>query len=369
MTTPRGTPEGDTRAPRRAATLNPAGRFERIVLDEDPDFVQPDPDADGPAPPPTRLLRDPSRSALSHNQSPDVPFDVGLNPYRGCEHACIYCFARPTHEYLGLSAGLDFETTLLVKPELPELLRRELSSRRWRPQLVGIGTATDAYQPVERRLGLTRRCLEVFVECRNPVSIVTKSSLVTRDVDLLMQLASHRAVSVFVSVTTLDRELQRRMEPRTAAPSQRLATVKALAAAGVPVGVMVAPVIPGLTDHEAPAIVEAAAKAGAIGVRHLMLRLPHGVKQLFEAWLERHYPERKHKILGRIRAMRGGGLNDPRFFERHRGSGFFADQTHALFELARRRAGLPENLPTLSTQAFRRPAPARQAQLSLFGEA
>jgi DNA repair photolyase len=342
---------------------NPAGRFEPIVFDAGADFAQPDPEGGSAPPVPTRYLRDPSRSALSHNQSPDVGFDVGLNPYRGCAHGCSYCFARPTHEYLGLSAGLDFETTILVKPELPALLRRELCAPGWRPQVVGLGAVTDPYQPIEQKLRLTRRCLEVFAELRNPVSVVTKSALVTRDADLLAELAGFGAASVCVSITTLDAELQRRMEPRAAAPSKRLAAVETLARAGVPVAVLVAPVVPGLTDHEAPAIVAAAARAGARSVRHLMLRLPHGVKDLFDAWLERHYPERRAKVLSRVRAMRGGRLNDPRFFERHRGSGFFAEQTHALFALACRRAGLDDGLPPLSTAAFRRP---QGPQLELF---
>ena len=289
---------------------NPASRFDRLVLaDDDPDFVSPpDPEAGDELAPPTEYFRDPTRRAFSTNDSPDIGFDVALNPYRGCLHGCVYCFARPTHEYLGLSAGLDFETKILVKEELPQLLRREFASPRWRPRSVALGAATDPYQPIERRTRLTRRCLEVFAEFRNPVSVVTKGALVSRDADLLGELARDRAANVFISITSLDRALQRRMEPRAAPPAQRLAAVEALTRAGVPVGVMVAPVVPGLTEHEIPAIVEAAARAGARVVRHLLLRLPHGVKELFPAWLERHYPERRAKVLNRVRAVRGGHM-------------------------------------------------------------
>jgi DNA repair photolyase len=348
----------------RGAAENPANRFERLHYETDPEFAEheaADPGARRALP--TLYFRDPSRRALSSNQSPDLPFDSGLNPYRGCEHGCVYCYARPTHEYLGFSAGLDFETRILVKQELPDLLRRELAAPRWRPQVVALGTVTDPYQPIERRLGLTRRCLEVFAEFRNPVSVVTKSELVVRDADLLGELARFEAASVFVSITSLDRALHRDLEPRAAAPARRLAAIEALAKAGVPVGVMVAPVIPGLNDHEIPAIVAAAARAGAVGASLVMLRLPHGLAPLFESWLDRHRPERKAKVLRLVRAMRGGRLNDPRFHSRWRGEGQHAEQIHALFELARRRAGLLERGPELSTAAFRRPA---DPQLALF---
>ena len=352
----------------RGAADNPASRFARLRYLEDPEHAERVAGdlEQAPAPVATRYYDDPSRGILATNDSPDVPFDVSLNPYRGCLHGCIYCFARPTHEYLDFSAGLDFETRILVKRDAPRLLRRVLLSPRWRPQVVGLGAVTDAYQPVERRLGLTRRCLEVFAELRNPVSIVTKSALVVRDVDLLADLARDDAAAVFVSVTTLDDSLARVMEPRAAPPRRRLATLERLARAGVPVGAMIAPVIPALNDHEIPSIVEAVARAGAGSARMLMLRLPHGVGPLFDSWLERHFPERRAKVLGRIRAMRGGRLNDPRFHQRMRGSGAFAEQTRALFELALRRADLPREGPRLSAAAFRR---RRDPQLGLFGEA
>jgi DNA repair photolyase len=347
--------------PRRSVPENPKNRFERLSYEAEPDEAGAD-----PALPQAVYLRDPSRQPLSFNDSPDLPFRASVNPYRGCTHACSYCYARPTHEYLGWSAGLDFETRILVKEELPGLLRKAFASPRWKPQVVALSGVTDAYQPIERKTRLTRRCLEVFVEFRNPVAVVTKSSLVARDADLLAELAAHDAARAYVSITTLDRALHRVMEPQAAAPSQRLRAVEALAAAGVPVGVMVAPVIPGLNDHELPAIVDAAARAGARTARHLMLRLPHGTAQLFEQWLERHYPERRAKVMNRVRAMRGGALNDPRFHVRMRGTGLFAEQTHAVFALACRRAGLAEGLPEASTAAFRRP-PA--PQLPLFGDA
>jgi DNA repair photolyase len=275
------------------------------------------------------------------------------------------CYARPTHEYLGLSAGLDFETRILVKRDAPELLRRTLASPRWKPTVLALSGVTDPYQPAERRLRLTRRCLAVLSEFRNPVAVVTKSYTVTRDVDLLAELASYSAGSVSVSVTTLDSALQRRMEPRASAPGRRLAAIEKLARAGIPVGVLVAPIIPGLTDHEIPSILDAASAAGASFAGRVVLRLPHGVKQLFEEWLREHYPERREKILARLRALHGGRLYDPGFGARQRGAGPFAEQIAGLFELARRRAGLAEHGPALSTAAFRRPG-SRGQQLALL---
>ena len=270
------------------------------------------------------------------------------------------CFARPTHEYLGFSAGLDFETKILVKERAPELLREELASPRWKPQVVALSGVTDAYQPVERKLGLTRRCLEVLAEFRNPVLVVTKNCLVTRDADLLGDLARDAAAAVFVSMTTLRQELTRVLEPRTSAPARRLEAIAALARAGVPVGVLVAPVIPALNDHEILPIVRAAADAGARFAGHVPLRLPWAVKELFERWLEEHFPDRKDKVLNRIRSLRGGKLNDPGFRTRMQGEGAYAAEIHDLFALAVRRAGL-DGRPKLSAAAFRRPG-----QLPLF---
>lgn len=318
-------------------------------------------DEEAPAPQ-TVYLRDPTRQILARNQSPDVPFDVSVNPYRGCQHGCVYCFARPTHEYLGFSAGLDFETKILVKEDAPKLLRSALLSPRHEPRLLGLSGVTDPYQPVEARLRITRGILEVLAEFRHPVGVITKNFLVTRDIDLLAQLAEHRAVSVKISITTLDAALQRRMEPGTSRPSRRLAAVERLASAGVPVGVMVAPIIPGLTDHEVPAILEAAASAGAQDAGRVLLRLPHGLKALFDEWLEAHFPERREKVMNRLRALHDGQLYRSGFGHRQRGRGVFAEQIAAHFDIFRRRAGLAASGPEVSSAAFRRPG----AQLALF---
>ena len=348
----------------RGAGINPKNRFETLALGP-PEWEEEGRDPDETSHPATVYLRDTSRSILSTNDSPDVGFDASINPYRGCEHGCVYCYARPTHEYLGFSAGLDFETRILVKERAPELLRRELAAPRWRPKPLALSGVTDAYQPIERRLGITRGCLEVLAACRNPVGVVTKNHLVTRDADLLAALARHRAAVVCLSVTTLDGELARLLEPRASTPARRLAAIATLAEAGVPVGVLVGPVIPGLTDHELPAIVAAGARAGAGFAGYVMLHLPYAVKDLFTDWLARHRPDRRDKILHRIRAMRGGRLNDPRFGHRMRGNGPFAEQVAGLFALARRRAGLPASAPALSTDAFR-PPPGPQPSLFDF---
>jgi DNA repair photolyase len=342
----------------RGAASNPPNRFERIHYEPDPDAS--DPEAPGPV---TQLFKDASRSIIAYNDSPDVGFTASVNPYRGCGHGCAYCYARPTHEYLGFSAGLDFETKIMVKEDAPELLRRELSSSRWRPQPLAFSGVTDPYQPVERQLRLTRRCLEVVAEFRNPVGIVTKSKLVTRDLDLLTELARHQAAAVFLSVTTLDGKLARALEPRASPPAARLAAIEAVAKAGVPVGVLVAPVIPGLTDHELPAILAAAAHAGARFAGYVTLRLPYAAGPLFEEWLTLHAPGSKDKVLGRIRSLRGGKLNDARFGSRMRGEGTFAELIEDLFRLGCRQAGIGGRGPSLSTAAFRRPG---GTQLLLF---
>jgi DNA repair photolyase len=333
----------------RGAVGNPKNRFERIGVEPDPA----EPDAEVPRPE-TVYLRDRSRSIIARNDSPDVGFDASINPYRGCSHGCAYCYARPTHEYIGLSAGLDFESKILVKEAAPELLRKELSSPRWEPKVLSMSGITDPYQPVEKKLRLTRRCLEVLAEFRNPVVIVTKNHLVTRDVDLLSELARHGAAAVAVSLTTLDDDLRRVMEPRTSQPARRLAAVKALAEAGIPVGVMTAPIIPGLTDHELPDLLSAAAGAGATFAGFVPVRLPGAVRPLFEGWLSRHFPYRKEKVLNRIRSMRAGDLNDPRFGSRMKGEGFVAQHIAQLFEISCRRAGIEAGrFPRLSTEAFR----------------
>jgi DNA repair photolyase len=349
----------------RGAGGNPTGRFERLSYEPETDLVAGAADEDDPPRAlKTELYRDPAREILAHNDSPDVGFDTSLNPYRGCEHGCIYCYARPTHEYLGLSAGLDFESRIFVKEDAPQLLGRELSRPSWRPRVIALSGVTDPYQPAERRLGLTRRCLEVLAAFSNPVVVVTKSHLVTRDADLLRRLADVGAALVMISLTTLDAELARRLEPRASRPERRLDAIQTLAKAGVPVGVLIAPVIPALNDSEIPAIVAAAARAGARSAGYVTLRLPHGLKQLFADWLAHHYPERKDKVLHRIQEVRGGRLNDPRFGSRMTGEGVFARQIEAMFALAVRRAGLERRSLELSTGAFRRPG---GAQLDLFG--
>jgi DNA repair photolyase len=355
----------------RGAAENPTGRFERLAYEPDAE-AELWPDEDGEPRPRTEYYRDHSRSILTHNDSPDVGFTHSVNPYRGCEPGCSYCFARPTHEWLGLSAGLDFETKIFVKETAPELLRRALSSPSWAGEPVAMSGITDPYQPVERRLRITRGCLEVLAECGNPVGIVTKGHLVTRDADLLGRLASHGAAVVHLSITSLDPALQRVMEPRASTPARRLEAISELAAAGVPVGVLVAPVIPGLTDHELPAILEAAAAAGASTAGFVPLRLPYGLPELFEAWLERHFPDRKEKVLHRIREIRGGALNDPHFGSRMRGQGEYAEQIRALFHVTCRRLGLNRERLRLSSARFVRPAPPPRkrpdtGQLEIFG--
>lgn len=346
----------------RGTRLNPANRFERLHVERAPDDDEAAPAAE---PAPTELYRDASRSILAENDSPDVGFRFSLNPYRGCEHGCVYCYARPSHEYLGFSAGLDFERKLMVKTDAPELLRAALAAPRWQPQVVALSGNTDCYQPVERQLRLTRACLEVFAEHRNPVSVITKSALVVRDADLLAPLAADGAAHVNLTVTTLDLDLARRLEPRAATPERRLQAIATLAAAGVPVNVMVAPVIPGLNDHEIPAILERAAAAGARSASWVLLRLAAPLDQLFGDWLERHYPDRVVRVLGRLRSCRGGALNDPRFGKRMRGEGQYAAQLRDLFTLAARRRGLDRPLPPLRSDGFRVP-PRAGDQLRLL---
>ncbi len=344
----------------RGASHNPPNRFEPLAVERDAWAEGEDPS------PRTTFYKDATRDVLSHNDSPDVGFDVGINAYRGCEHGCCYCFARPYHEYLGFSAGLDFETKIVVKEDAPALLRKKLASPRWEPKPLMMSGATDPYQPAERRFRVTRGIVEVLAEFRNPVGVITKNHLVTRDVDLLAELAAHEAVAVMLSVTSLRNELQRLMEPRTSVPKRRLDAIRVLADAGVPVGVMVGPVIPGLTDHELPSILEAAAEAGARTASFVTLRLPHAVGPLFERWLEQHVPERKEKVLNRLRALHGGRLYDSAYHHRARGGGPFADQIRTMFEVAKRKAGLDAPGVALSTKAFRRPHDARgQTELAL----
>ena len=347
----------------RGTAANPPSRFEKIVLEPDADWNPDEDDGGRPQGPRTQFLVDHSRTAIAYNDSPDIGFNASLNPYRGCEHGCIYCYARPTHEYLGFSSGLDFESKIMVKLRAPELLRAELSARKWQPQVIFMSGVTDCYQPVERKLKLTRRCLEVLAEFRNPVALITKNFLVTRDLDVLSELAKFNGASVCLSLTTLDNELRKVMEPRTSPPPARLAAIRKLAAAKIPVSVNVAPVIPGLTDHEIPAILKAARAAGATAASYELLRLPYANATLFAEWLAAHFPDRQEKVLNRIKAMRGGKLYDAEWGRRLRGEGIFAEQIAQMFEVARRKAGFKDEFPELSTASFRR---VEHNQLALF---
>jgi DNA repair photolyase len=342
----------------RGSASNPKNRFEAIER-----VPEPPEHSDDVSSPDTQFFSDHSKSVIAYNDSPDVGFDASINPYRGCEHGCVYCYARPTHEYLGFSSGLDFETKIMVKEDAPELLRCELASPKWKPQLVALSGNTDCYQPVEKKKQLTRRCLEVLLEFRNPVVIVTKNYLVTRDIDILAELARYDCIGVTISLTTLDFKLSSLLEPRASRPARRLAAIERLAGAGVPVGYLQAPMIPGLTDAEAPAIGVAAAKAGATFSGYVALRLPFAVKDLFEQWLDQHYPEKKNKILNRVREIRGGKLNDPNFKTRMRGEGIFAEQMANLFQLAQKKSGITKRWPKLTTEHFRR---TEKNQLSFF---
>ena len=339
-----------TDLPKRGATINPSNRFERMEVSIDEEFAEENPN------PKTLYLRDGTQTIISYTDSPDIGFGASINPYRGCEHGCAYCYARPYHEYLGFSAGVDFETRILVKAAAPEILRSELSSPKWRPQPLAMSGVTDCYQPVERKLQITRRCLQVLAEFRNPVTIVTKNHLVTRDLDILRELAAVQAASVNLSITTLDSGLARRLEPRASLPRHRLEAIERLSSEGIPVGVLVAPVIPGLNEHEIPAILTAARQAGAESAGYTLLRLPYGVKDIFSAWLAEHLPEARQRILGRIRDIREGALNDSRFGTRMRGVGTQAENIRRLFEVSATRVGLNERSSALSTAAFRNPA-------------
>ncbi|HKK46062.1 MAG TPA: PA0069 family radical SAM protein [Balneolaceae bacterium] len=342
----------------RGASDNPANRFEDKYTDYDLDQeTGQKPSQD------TRLIPDDTNEILSKNESPDIPFTYGLNPYRGCEHGCIYCYARPFHEFLGFSAGLDFETRIMVKYDAAKKLRAKFASKNWKPEAVTLSGVTDAYQPVERKLEITRSCMEVFAESRNPVGIITKNYLVTRDIDLLEELSKYNAVHVTLSITTLDRDLARVMEPRTSQPYRRLEAIEKLADRGISVGVNVAPIIPGLTDHECADILKAAHDAGATHAGYTIVRLPYGVKDLFQDWLEQHFPDRKEKVLNRIIDIREGKLYESSFGKRFHGKGEFANQIRDMFRIQTKKLGLNETSLSLSTEHFRRP---ENGQLNIF---
>jgi DNA repair photolyase len=350
---------------RRGAQIAPPNRYESQHRETDYDQLQYEADELDQQAVATEFIPDQSKSLLTENSSPDVGFRWSINPYRGCEHGCVYCYARPTHEMLGFNAGIDFETKIMVKLRAAERLREELSRPAWQPQPISMSGVTDCYQPAERKFRLTRGCLEVLLKARQPVTIVTKNALVLRDLDLLTRMAAVRIVHVTLSVTTLDRELAHTMEPRTSPPAERLRAIRELSQAGVPVSVMVAPVIPGLTDSEMPEILRAAKESGAQSAGYILLRLPWNVLPVFMDWLERSYPLKKSRVESLIRSTRGGRLNDPNFGSRMRGQGIMADQIENMFDLFTKKYGLDGELPELDCSQFRPPR-SDGGQLRLF---
>ena len=344
----------------RGAASRVHGRFEKTICDGEDDgwgSLYARDDTDPAMPPRTDVRIERARTIISRNQSPDVGFSQSVNPYRGCEHGCVYCFARPSHAYLGLSPGLDFETRLSAKTNAAERLREEIARPGYVPHPIALGINTDGWQPIEREHRVSRECLEVLLEARHPLSIVTKASLIARDIDLLSALAGHRLVHVMVSVTTLDNRLSSKLEPRAAAPQKRLDNIRLLRGAGVPVGVLVAPVIPMITDMEIERILEAAREAGAMGAGHVLLRLPHELKEVWREWLQLHYPDRAAHVMSLIRQMRGGKDYDSRFGARMRGEGPFAQLIAQRFRKAHSRLGFG-GMPPLDDAAF---APPRKA--------
>jgi DNA repair photolyase len=350
----------------RAAQSSPPNRF--VKVHAEPDFDQLERDEgflDELGTLNTEFLPDTSKTIISENDSPDVPFRYSLNPYRGCEHGCAYCYARPTHEYFGLNAGLDFESKIFVKERAPELFRAFLARDRWQSELIAMSGVTDCYQPAERRFRLTRACLEVALEARQPIGIITKNALVLRDLDVLREMARLNLVHVHLSVTSLDEELVRTMEPRTSRPAARLRAIAALRAANVPASAMVAPIIPGLNDSEVPALLAAAAEAGAIKAGYTLVRLPLAVAPIFTDWLARAQPTRAARVESLVRATRGGKLNSSQFGERMRGSGLIAEQIDQTFRLFARKHNLDRPMPELDYSQFRPPVP-ESGQLRLF---
>ena len=348
------------RKPRgRGAGDNPDQRFTQLHVAYD--------EGEMPVKVTTKFFVDHSQSIITTNKSPDLGFGGSINPYRGCEHGCAYCYARPTHEYLGFSAGLDFESRIMVKTDAPALLRAALMKPRYQPEPLGMSGVTDCYQPAEKRLRITRGCLEVLAEFRHPVTLITKNHLITRDVDLLAELARYQAARAYISITSLDPKLAHILEPRASSPQQRLQAVRTLTDAGVPVGVSLAPMIPGLNDHELPALMQAAADAGAVSASYTVVRLPFAVKQVFADWLEEHFPDRKEKVLGRIEECQGRTLSHPEFGKRLKGVGVWADQIAQVFRVSRERSGIARREhPKLSVAAFRRPrAEGPQMELAL----
>jgi DNA repair photolyase len=349
----------------RGAGVNPPNRFERVRAEDDFEQLEADDELLDERRVPTVFLPNESQRVIATNDSPDVAFRYSINPYRGCEHGCAYCYARPGHEFLGMNAGLDFETRILVKFDAPQRLREELAEDGWQAETISMSGVTDCYQPAERKFRLTRGCLEVMLEARQPLGIVTKNALVARDLDVLVPLAAENLVHVYISVTTLDAELARTMEPRTATPEARLRGIAKLADAGVPVGVMTAPIVPGLNDREIPAILAAAREAGAATASYTLLRLPMAVRPIFEDWITRSYPDRAERVLSLIRSTRDGRMNDSQWGRRLRGQGLYAEQVEQTFKIFRKKHGLDRPLPPLDHTKF---VPPKQTtgQMRLF---
>jgi len=355
----------------RGAVSNLQGRYELQQREAFDDGWEPDPDSPAPSWK-TQVIEEQAKSILTRNASPDIPFSVSLNPYRGCEHGCIYCFARPTHSYLGLSPGLDFESRIFAKVNAPELLRKELARPNYVPESIALGVNTDAYQPCERTLRITRRVLEVLYECEHPLALITKSSLIERDIDLLAPMAAKGQAAAAVTITTLDPAIARTLEPRAAAPARRLRTIRTLTEAGIPVGVSIAPVIPFVTEPDLERVLEAAFEAGAQSAGYIVLRLPWEVNPLFQQWLQAHFPERAQRVMNRVRDMRGGKDYDAEFGRRMRGEGVWADLIRQRFDKAMQRFGMRTRMRDFSGldgSRFRRPAAApgkAASQLDLF---
>lgn len=347
----------------RGAQINPDNHFAEHHFRVDPDFLDHITAFEEQVSPKTEIIKVYPKSIVNKVDSPDLPFSYSMNPYQGCEHGCVYCYARNSHEYWGYSAGEDFETKVLVKANAASLLERKLNSRSWKAAPVMLSGNTDCYQPVERKLKVTRAMLQVLVDSRHPVGIITKNSLILRDLDLLQDLAADNLVHVVISITTLDKKLKNLMEPRTASPEQRLKTVEKLTKAGIPVWVMMAPVIPALNSHEIMNIAERSSEAGALGLRHTIIRLNGVLPKIFEDWLETHFPDRKQKVLNQIKELHGGKLNDSRFKTRMKGEGEFSSNISQLFEVARKKYNLNRQGPGYNLDVFRRP---KDRQLSLF---
>ncbi len=347
----------------RGATLNPAGRFEEKDVLKTDDGWEIDPDSDQTLK--TSVIFEQAKTAISRNHSPDLPFDRSVNPYRGCEHGCIYCFARPSHSYMNLSAGLDFESKLFAKPNIAKLLEAEISRKGYHCRPLALGTNTDPYQPIERKHGLTRQIVELLCRTNHPFTITTKSDLVLRDLDLLAPQAQKGLVAVGISLTSLENDLSRKMEPRASAPHKRLCAIQKLSEAGIPVVVQIAPVIPAINDMHLEKILKAAAEAGASGATYLLVRLPYEVSDLFKAWLEEHFPDRASKVMNCIRSMRKGRENDPNFGSRMRGSGPYADLIENRFSLACKKYNFSKRKYDLPVTFFTPPSPPSD-QLSLF---